>query len=112
MAVEVGSAAMVMPVIREAQAIPAHLIIILTIARDCLPQVRARRPVPTRLQAPDHLVQFLQASVLPPQIQLRRRIQAHHPVQALVIRLLRLNPPRHRIQTVEVPGQSRRFRFR
>ncbi|HZI58088.1 MAG TPA: alpha/beta hydrolase [Verrucomicrobiae bacterium] len=116
MAVEVGSAPMVMPVTREAQAIPAHLIIILTIARDPPPQVREavreRRPVPIRLQAPDHLVQVLQASVLPPQIQLRRRIQARHPVQALVRRLLRYSRPLHHIQIVELRVQNRKFLFK
>jgi hypothetical protein len=96
MAAEVGGEAMVMPATREAQAIPAHLIIILTIARDRLPQVReavrARRPVPIRLQAPDRLVQVLRASVLPPQIQLRR--------------------PLHHIQIVELHVQNRKFLFK
>ena len=103
MAVEVGSAPMVMPVTREAQVIPAHLIIILTIARDRLSQIReavqARRPIPTRLQAP----------VLPPQIQVCRRIQAHHPVQAIVRRLLRHSRPLHHIQIVELRAQNRNF---
>jgi hypothetical protein len=109
MAAEASGEVMVMLVTREAQAIPAHLIIILTIARDCLLQVRARQPVPTRLQAPDHLVQVLQASVLPPQIQLRRQIQAHHPVQALVRRLLLYSRPLHHIQIVELRIQNRKF---